>query len=132
MKKAVKIPLIVIGSIIGLGLIMLIAASAGMGSIKKMNIDTVDLAEVSDGTYTGRFEKARWDYTVEVTVSDGRITDVEPLNVPADEMSREFFTKASSAVEERQSTDIDVVGGATVNTKAFRKAVENALKSGMR
>ncbi len=130
MKKAVKIPLIIIGSIIGLGLIMLIAASAGMGSIKKMDIETVELADVSDGTYTGRFKKSRWDYSVEVTVSNRKIINVEPLNVPSDKMSREFFAEASAAVEERQSTDIDVVGGATVNTKAFRQAVANGLKRG--
>ncbi|MFW5769485.1 MAG: FMN-binding protein [Spirochaetota bacterium] len=130
MKKAVKIPLIVLGSIIGLALIMVIAASAGMGSIKRMDIETVDLADVSDGTYTGRFKKSRWDYSVEVTVSGREIIEVAPLNVPSDKISREFFEKAGAAVEEKQSTDIDVVGGATVNTKAFRQAVTNALKSG--
>ncbi|MFP4561829.1 MAG: FMN-binding protein [Spirochaetia bacterium] len=130
MKKAVKIPLIVLGSIIGLALIMVIAASAGMGSIKRMDIETVDLADVSDGTYTGRFKKSRWDYSVEVTVSGREIIEVAPLNVPSDKISREFFEKAGAAVEEKQSADIDVVGGATVNTKAFRQAVTNALKSG--
>ena len=132
MKKAVKIPLIVIGSLIGLGLIMLIAASAGMGSIKNMEIEPVDLAAVSDGTHTGRFKKTRWDYSVEVTVSGREITGVQSLNVPSDSASREFFKAASEAVMERQSTDIDVIGGATVNTKAFRQTVANALKNGIR
>lgn len=132
MKKAVKIPLIVLGSLVGLGLIMVIAASAGLGSIKRMEIETVDLTEISDGTYTGQFRKARWDYSVAVTVSNREITDVEPLNVPPDKTSRAFFAEASKAVEDKQSTDIDVVGGATVNTKAFRQAVTNALKNGGR
>ena len=132
MKKRVKIPLIVLGSIVGLGHIMVIAASAGMGSIKRMDIEAVELAEVSDGTYTGRFKKSRWDYSVEVTVSGREIIDVVPLNVPSDTTSREFFAQTSAAVVENQSTDIDVVGGATVNTKAFRQAVADALKSGLR
>lgn len=124
-----KIALIVVGALVVLGLIGFAGASYGLSDIQKMVIEDVDLSTVPDGVYTGRFQKARWTHEVKVTVKDHRITAIENTNRLPDEARRGIVEKAIEAMLAKQSVDIDVVSGATVNTKAFQKAVENALGS---
>ncbi len=123
-----KIVLIVIGVILLLGLIGFIAGSIGLGDVKKMVINDVDLSRVPDGVYRGKFHKVRWTYDVEVTVKDHKITAIKTLNkVDGREM---IVEGAQEAIIKNQSVKIDAVSGASIDTKAFQKAVENALAEG--
>ena len=125
-----KIFLIVIGIIIVLGIVGFIFASMGLSDIKKMVIKDVDISKLPDGVYTGTFHKVRWTYDVEVTIKDHKIADIKSTNKLPDVSQEKVVDGAIKAMKEKQSIDIDVISGATVNTKAFRKAVENALTQG--
>ncbi len=89
-------------------------------------LNGISLASVADGTYEGRYSGYRWSNTVSVTVQDHRITDIEQVK-PQVVASQDTITKLIDSVITSQSTDIDVVSGATADTRAFLSAVEDAL-----
>lgn len=114
-------------------LVVIILAGAywlfnGMGEVKRLEINEVDLSKLADGVYEGSFQKGRWNYNVAVTVKDHAITGIELINPksgPHDKFHREEIAK----VIERQSVKVDAVSGATVSSNALLKAIENALGS---
>ena len=113
------------------GLVLLIAiafmgATYGMGAVKNLKISDVDLSKVADGVHEGTFKQARWNYSVAVTVKDHRITAVELLN-PKDAVTVKMMASEADRVVQAQSPNIDTVSGATANSKALFKAIENAL-----
>lgn len=101
-------------------------ATPGLKDISESTISNVDLQTVQDGVYTGSFKKARWKNEVEVTVKNHRIVVIKNTNKLAPP-NRKVVDKAIKAMLAKQSVVIDVVSGATVNTRAFQMAVENAL-----
>jgi len=122
MKKGLLITLIVIGAFLAL---MAFVLFNGMGSIRAMQVPAVDLTRLSDGTYKGAFSRGRWSYAVEVTMKGGRIESIalqDPKKL--DDLAR----KAIAQVIEKQSVTVDAVSGASISSKAFYKAVENALE----
>jgi uncharacterized protein with FMN-binding domain len=44
-------------------------------------------------------------------------------------VQKDFNAKVATAIMKNQSPRIDIVSGATVSTRAYQKAVENALES---
>jgi uncharacterized protein with FMN-binding domain len=102
----------------------------GMGEIKAMSIKDIDIARLPDGEYRGSFSRGRWSYDVTVKVAAGAIASVSVNSAARWEQENTKFTDALvSALVARQSLRIDAVSGASVSTKAFLKAVENALTS---
>ena len=116
----------IIGGIFALIVIGIWMTTLGLNDIREMTIKNVDLQTVEDGVYTGSFRKARWKNVVRVTVKNHRIVDIRNTNrlPPA---NQKIVDKAINSMIIRQSVAIDVISGASVNTKAFQKAVENAL-----
>ena len=87
-------------------------------------------AEAKDGTYTATaqgFEKG--DVKVTITVKDGKITDAE---VDSSSQSKGYGADAAEGlakeIVEAQSSDIDVVSGATATPDAVSEAVEDCMK----
>lgn len=85
---------------------------------------------VPDGVYKGEGEGFRGPMTVEVTVKNNLITNIEVTDNVDD---RKWFDRANSAVPDRiitaQNTEIDLVSGATYSSIGIRDAVKNALKN---
>ena len=81
---------------------------------------------ISVGIYTSRYSKGRWRNTVEVTISNEKITAINPLQTVV--VEKEDVTKAlfKSVIDEQKIT-VDTVSVATVISKAYLKAIENAL-----
>ena len=82
-----------------------------------------------DGTYTGSGEGFKGRTTkVSVTISDGKITNIETLSTGDD---RQYFERALESVTKgiisKQSTSVDTVSGATFSSKGIMSAVQNAL-----
>ncbi|MBN1578742.1 MAG: FMN-binding protein [Chitinispirillaceae bacterium] len=127
MKIALYI-IIGIGALCG---ICFFLASMGLSDIKKMVVNDVDLSKVADGVYRGKFHKVRWNYEFEVTVKDHKIIALKPT-VKIKPGWQKVVNGAIDAIIKKQSVRIDVVSGATVDTKAVQKAVENALTGGAR
>jgi|LAHU01.1.fsa_nt_gb uncharacterized protein with FMN-binding domain len=123
--------LLIIGIIVGVFIIgMFYYAMAGMQEIKEMVITDIDLSQVKDGVYTGEFKGNRWSNTVEVSVEGHKITEVKILDdvgIPIPEISKKLI----ESIKEKQSLNVDAISQATINTKAYLKSIENALKKGM-
>ncbi len=124
-----KIALIIVGSIIALGGVGALFGMIGMGDIRKMVVRNIDLSKVEDGDYSGEFHKARWNHEVTVTVKDHKLVAVKNDN-ELTSGDQKIVDEAIDSMIARQSVAIDVVSGASINTKAFQKAVENALEKG--
>ncbi len=116
--RKIAITFIVLIIIVGVGYF---AASRGLSEMQEIVIKDVSPDEVPDGVYTGEFNQYRWTYRVNVTVQDGKIVDIQFDNggTLEQELAERIITK--------QSLDVDINTGATVNSKAFLKAVEKAL-----
>ena len=122
-KKALLIVGIILVALVGL---MAVAAFPGMGAVRKMTVNPVDLAKIADGTYPGSFKSGRFSYSVEVTVKDHRIEEVKSTGgaQAQDTVIRQIFAR----IVAEQSVKVDTVSGASLTTKAASKAVENALR----
>jgi uncharacterized protein with FMN-binding domain len=121
-----KIFLIIIAVLLIITVPMLFFMFSGMGAIKSLVIHQVDLTKIQDGTYKGSFHQGRWTYDLEVTIQSHRITSVKNTNKKM-EMLKAINDKLASTLIEKQQIPFDTVSGATLNTKAFLKAVENTL-----
>lgn len=100
--------------------------SQGVDSGSKMVINNISPSQLSDGTYSGKYDGGRWTNEVSVTVKDHKITKVDVIKdvaFPKPEVTSELFNK----VIQKQNLNVDVTAGATVTCKAYLKAIENAL-----
>ena len=122
-----KVALIIVAVVALLAIPICIVMFYGMSQIRQLVIREVDLQRVADGMYTGSYHKGRWTFDVEVVVQDHRIKSVKNVNARMNAL-QEWTASAEAAFVEKQSVNIDVVSGATLNSKAMQKAVELALR----
>jgi len=117
--------LIVAGVILAILIGMIFAVTNGLSEGTKVPINGIDLSNVPDGIYTGTHEFKRWTNTVAVHIEDHRITavDIEKGMADPQNCSAELFRRVIAA----QNTMVDAVSGATVTSKAYLKAIENAF-----
>lgn len=85
-------------------------------------------AEFADGTYTGSGAGLMGQIDVTVTVSGGKITNIEVTNQSETAgVSDPAFEGIPQAIIDSQSCDVDVVSGATYTSKGLIEAVKDAL-----
>jgi uncharacterized protein with FMN-binding domain len=86
-----------------------------------------------DGQYTGQdFPNQFGDTQVKVTISGGRITDVQAVQLPFDrqrsaEISQYASPRLHDEVLQAQSAQIDSLSGATYTSDAYAQSVQSAL-----
>jgi uncharacterized protein with FMN-binding domain len=86
-----------------------------------------------DGQYTGQdFQNQFGDTQVKVTISGGRITDVQALQLPFDrqrsaEISQYAAPQLHDEVLQAQSAQIDTLSGATYTSDSYAQSVQSAL-----
>lgn len=89
----------------------------------------IDLSAIPNGSYTGTAEGFMGPITVEVTVQDGVITDINYVSM-ADE-TPDYASTAKKAMTEKlvgsESLDVDTSTGATFTSKGIVDAIKNAL-----
>lgn len=96
--------------------------------IKEIEAMTFDM---EDGTYEGTAEGHNGPVTVEVTLADGKITEVNVLEHEETEgASDPAFEQVPADIVEYQSTKVDIVSGVTYSSNAIMAAVEDALGFG--
>ncbi len=126
MKKVRKVILIAV-----LAIVLLIAAgilyiTRGLNAVGSEELLGVNPSALQDGTYTGRYDTGRWANEVSVKIEDGRIVSidiVEDVTFVKEETADALFEKVIDA----QRTQVDAISGATVPSKAYLKAIEDAL-----
>lgn len=86
-------------------------------------------AGIKDGVYTGEGEGFRGMITVEVKVENEKIVSVEVIEYRDD---FKWFNRANSilpaSIVREQSTEVDLVSGATYSSIGIRDSVKNALE----
>lgn len=81
-----------------------------------------------DGVYVGSSQGYGGLITVQVTVKDQRISEVEILDASAETAS--FMERAKAVIDrvlEQQTWEVDVVSGATYSSNGILGAIQNAL-----
>jgi uncharacterized protein with FMN-binding domain len=86
-----------------------------------------------DGQFTGQDIQTRYgDVQVKITVSGGRITDIQPVLMPFDrqrsaEISQYAAPLLHDEVLQAQSAQIDSLSGATYTSDAYAQSLQAAL-----
>lgn len=97
--------------------------------VEALSFADIDLHQVADGTYEGSCDTGVVNATAVVTVQDHTITNISLTRhdngkgAPAEKILGQMLRE--------QSTDVDIVSGATCSSRVIRKAVENALEKGV-
>ena len=101
---------------------------AATAETTKKNTTKKGAIDVKDGTYKGSANGYGGKVTVNVTVSKKTMTAIDVVSVPGETDS--FFQRAKGVIDEMltaQSTDVDVVSGATYSSNGIIGAVKIAL-----
>jgi len=98
--------------------------------LKQLEYTDIDMSTVKDGSYTGIAETAMVKVTVEVTVKEHKISNIQitrhengkgkPAEVIVEDMMKQ------------NRCDVDAVSGATTSSIVIKSAVHNALLQGIR
>lgn len=126
MKKFLKIFIIIIGSIAILAAAMFFYIRSQ--PVPVIKIESVDLNNVRDGSYTGEFEASPVKAIVKVDVANHKITAIK-IEKHENGLGQKA-EKITDDIIKAQSLDVDVVSGATHSSKVILKAVEIALEKG--
>jgi uncharacterized protein with FMN-binding domain len=97
---------------------------------RAMTIKSIDLAGVRDGQYEGEYSYGSFTYAVNVHVQSHKILEIGILK-NRDTKHAKMAETVRDRILEQQKNDVDAVSGATTTSKAFLKAVENALSKGL-
>ncbi|HSP08889.1 MAG TPA: FMN-binding protein [Candidatus Dormibacteraeota bacterium] len=87
-----------------------------------------------NGTFTGSdFPNRFGDVQVRVIISNGRITDVQPIQMPQDRAQSAYISQVAGPmlhdeVIQAQSAQIDIISGATYTSQSYAQSVESALQ----
>ena len=96
---------------------------------KNLPLNAADFSKLNDGTYIGKYEGGMYKWRtnkVQVTVSSGKVSDIEILE-SIGKYTPEFKNKLYDSVIKAQSLQVDTISGATLDTKACLKGIEDAL-----
>ena len=124
MKKLKKVLIGIVAVVVFIGLGGLFFASRGLDEGKQVTINEVDLSKFDDGVYSGDYHHGRWANQVEIRLENHEIVEIKHIE---GFNHKEAMETIHERVLEDQSLLVDVVSGATVSSKAYLKAIENAL-----
>jgi len=131
MKSIIKIPLLIAA------LFTLIFAAFFIFEVNKLNaklsdnlVESVDFNQVQDGTYTGFFDVKFIKAEVELTMNDGKLIDLKLLKHEhgKDRSAERIIMK----IINEQTLEVGVVTGASKSSHVIVKAVEIAMRKGLK
>lgn len=93
---------------------------------KPLQISTVDLSAVGDGSYIGVCQNKILFAVVQVEIQNHEITGIEVIEHKASYMAQ--AEQIAGNVCSEQSLEVDAVTGATLTSDTVLKAIENALE----
>ena len=102
--------------------------SRGLNEVRNIEVNGIDVSDLNDGIYSGKYNAGRWSNQLNVTVRDHKITKInieDDVTFAKSDVSNELFNK----VIEAQNTKVDAISQATVTSKAYLMSIENALNN---
>ena len=84
------------------------------------------MKRIENGVYKSKYSGGRWSNEVNVTISERKVTKIDIVKSVSFEMTEVTSVLVKNVIE-KQNTTIDIISGATVTSKAYLKAIENAL-----
>ena len=128
------IALVVVGVLVAAG-----AAAGGVGwsrlmkehkEARSLPLNAVDFSKLKDGTYHGAYEGGMYKWRAnecDVTVTDGQVTDIQLVGSQDPGSKNTQHKELYDRVIKAQSLQVDTITSATLTSKAWLQAVENAL-----
>jgi len=128
-----------IGWAIALSVVALLGIAGGIGwsrlsrehkEARSLPLDAVDFDRLADGTYHGAYAGGMYKWRAnecQVTVSSGRVTGIQLVDSSDPGSKNTGHEALYDRVIEAQSLQVDTISGATLTSKAYLQAVENAL-----
>jgi len=102
---------------------------------RSLLLDAVDFSKLNDGVYHGAYAGGMYKWRAnecDVTVADGKVTGIQ-LAVSQDPGGKNTQHEALyDRVIQAQSLQVDTISGATLTSKAYLQAIENALVQAQR
>jgi len=127
------------GWLIALIIVAVLGAGGGIGwsyiarehrEARSLPLDAVDFSKLEDGTFHGVYEGGIYKWRTnecEVTVQNGKVTDIRLASSKDPGGENADFRMLYDRVITAQSLQVDTITGATLTSKAYLQAVENAL-----
>ena len=109
------------------------AVGSGSTASSSSTQDTKSASSMADGTYTGASTQTEWGpVQVQITVSSGKITNVDVLSYPdTEKKSIKINENALPTYKEEaltaQSSNIDQISGATETYKGFTGSLQDSI-----
>ena len=109
------------------------AVGSGSTASSSSTQDTKSASSMADGTYTGASTQTEWGpVQVQITVSSGKITNVDVLSYPdTEKKSIQINENALPTYKEEaltaQSSNIDQISGATETYKGFTGSLQDSI-----
>lgn len=133
-RKSLKKNWLVVHRIAALIICLLLFSHIGMyfysvinyqKNVSSIEITEIDVGKIPDGSYIGDCDVEYIYAKVNVTVKDGKITNIDLM-----EHRNEKGSAAEKIVDDvikNQKIDVDTISGATNSSKVIKKAIENAF-----
>ncbi len=109
-------------------------SAAGQGnSVSNNSGGTTSAGKYRNGVYTGEVADAYYgNIQVQVTISQGKISDVQFLQYPNDNRTSRFINSQAmpmlkSEAIAAQNAQVDIVSGASASSQAFVQSLQSAL-----
>ena len=92
----------------------------------------IEQKRLVDGVYEGSYRHGPNSATVRVTISQGKIADIEMIKHFASWKGKKANDIIPQRIVAQQSTDVDAVSGATNSSRVIMNAVQEALEKAYR
>ena len=137
-SKVWIVVLVIVGVIvIGSGAAML-ALEPGRREASNVSVGEVNFQNLRDGVYVGEYKGTKdhlRDTKVQVSVSNGEVTEIKAIGGPLANEKQNTEVRNGQSINDlfnrvikSESLQVDAISGATISSKVYLKAVENALE----
>jgi len=128
-----------IGLWIALAVVAVLGGAGGIGwsrlmkehrEARSLPLNAVDFGKLGDGNYHGLYEGGMYKWRrneCDVTVMGGRVTGIQLVASKDPGRENTQVGPLYDRVIQAQSLQVDTISGATLTSKAYLQAVENAL-----
>jgi len=125
--------------VIALVIVAALAATGGLGwsrllkehqEARSLPLNAVNFGKLNDGTYHGSYPGGMYKWRAnecDVTVTNGKVTGIQLAGSKDPGGKNTQHEALYDRVIQAQSLQVDTISGATLTSKAYLQAVENAL-----